>query len=381
LENRDTYRYHDEIDLIGTFSVLWRRKWVFLSLTILTTCLGAVFAFYMPDIYRAYVVVEPGILDMTSDGRYLYLDSAISIKARIDANTYNYRIKESYGENTSMKLHPFNVNILNTANLLQIYLDTRKESADISLQNIRLLVQELQKDYSMEIERKKMEIAKQKKIKENEIEEIFIKRRDLDKQIAIAKNEMKGLKHQSESFQHALAILMGRDKELADEIQAIQKNTERLIQERGLFLEQRSNINDTGLASILYTTTIQQNVSFTNELQSKLGDLRMKMEEIKKSRIDTEQALEEKRLQIEQLELQKNEQLDVQIIFKKIEIEDLEKRGSFVRNVQMLNEPALISEPIGPNRIKIIVLSLIVGCFLGLLAVFIVENSRRAQVQ
>ena len=58
--------YDDEIDLTRVFSALWKRKWLFTATVLITVCLGIILAFSLPDIYRAYVVLQPGILDVVS---------------------------------------------------------------------------------------------------------------------------------------------------------------------------------------------------------------------------------------------------------------------------------------------------------------------------
>lgn len=358
--------HDDEIDLTRVFPILWKRKWVLIATILVTVSLGVVLAFSLPDIYRVYVVLQPGILDVTPDGKYIYLDSVQNIKAKIDSNTYYQRLYEANKEGLQVVKNTFNVDIPRNSNVLSISTEIGKEHIKDSIHNIYILIHELQKDYSAEIERRKLDIAKLKRIKENEILEIQLKKRELDNQIAQVKNNIEGLKNQIDSYQHTLTLLEAREKELTSEIMIAQRNSERLIHGRESFIQQHSDPSPPDLADILYTTTIQQNVSFSNELQNRLSELKMKMEEIKGLKINAEKSIEEKKIYIEQLKLQKNEQLDAQIAHKNIEIQDLEERSSYIQNIQMLNKPLATAKPVKPNRKIFIVLSTIFGCFLGL---------------
>ncbi len=365
--------YDDEIDLTRVFSALWKRKWLFTATVLITVCLGIILAFSLPDIYRAYVVLQPGILDVTPDGKYIYLDSVQNIKAKIDSNAYSQRLYESLEEGVRESRMDFKADIPKNANVLVVSAEAEKERIEQKIKNIYLLIKELEYDYSTQIERRKLEIAKQKMILENELRDIEVKKKGLDNQIALAKNEMKAIKSKIDSHRHTLAVLEAREEELLNEILVAKRNSERLIQGRESFIQQHFDNKDPHLADILYTTTIQQNVSFSNELQSRLSELRMKKEDITGLIIGAEKLLAEKKVNIEQLELQKNEQLEVQIARKNIDIQDLEKRNSYIQNMQMVSKPIATKKPVKPNRKMIIVLSAMVGCFLGFAVALIKE--------
>ncbi len=288
--------YNDEIDLTKIFFALWKRKWAFIGTAIITVCLGAILAFSLPDIYKAYVVLQPGILDVTPDGKYIYLDSVQNIKAKIDSNAYSQRLYESMEEGVQESRVDFEADVPNNANVIVVSTEAEKEHIEKKIRNLHLLIKELQYDYSTEIERRKLEIAKQKMILENELRDIEVKKKGLDNQIALANNEMKAIKSKIDSHRHTLAVLEAREEELLNEILVAKRNSERLIQGRESFIQQHFDNKDPHLADILYTTTIQQNVSFSNELQSRLSELRMKKEDITGLIIGAEKLLAEKKV-------------------------------------------------------------------------------------
>jgi len=106
-----------------------------------------------------------------------------------------------------------------------------------------------------------------------------------------------------------------------------------------------------------------------------LNELRMEKEYTKGLIIEDEKSLAERKINIDLLDLQKNEQFEVQISRKKIDIQDLEKKNSYIhiQNIQMVSKPIATKKPVKPKRKMMIILSAMVGCFLGLIVVLIRE--------
>ena len=43
------------------------------------------------------MVIEPGVLDVGPDGKFIYLDTPQNIKSKIESQAYNYKIYEELG--------------------------------------------------------------------------------------------------------------------------------------------------------------------------------------------------------------------------------------------------------------------------------------------
>lgn len=377
MEKRDIQDYSNEIDLMQVFPILWKKKWIFVGTVLITVCLGIFFANYMPDIYRVSAAIEPGIIDVSPDNKYVYIDSVQNIKAKIDSDLYDKRLRDFLG--TSIRRAKFRLksDVPKNANIVTIYTETRKEDTEKSIQIVGQLIKEIQKDYVPVIERKRSEIAKKIIMRENEIKEIQVKKKDLDTQIAQARNDMNEFQEQFKSYQSSLTVLKAREKELANDILNSKNNSEKFIQGRELFLKQRSDSIDPYLASILYTSAIQQNISLSNELQKQFNELLMQIEEVNGRKIDALNSIGFKKIQIDQLELQKNEQLDVLIEQKNIEVQDLEKRSLYIQDIHILSNPSATINPIKPDRRMIFVSSSIVGCLLGIVISLLAGYSAR----
>lgn len=380
LEQRMKQENDDEFDLRNILLMLWTRKWIFVGTVLTTMILGVGAAWKMPNIYKAFIVIEPGVIEITPEGRYIYLDSAQNIKGKIDSNVYEQRVREEVGDENSTVSLRFSVDVPKNSNLIKISKETTFDNIDLSFKCLLLLVQELQNDYQMNIERRISDLEKQKKIYENDITEILIKKKDFDTQISQARNDVKEMDDKIKSLQHSLAVLKSRETELLEDISQAHSNTEKLILERNKFIEKQSD-RGLDLSSILYTTTIQQNMSFVNDLQSQLQDLRMKISEmmLEINTISGSKARYE--IQIRQLELQKTEQQDMLVEGKNIELFGLERKKLYIQNIKIVGKPFVTAAPIKPDRRMIVVLFSLAGCILGFIVSSFVDYSQKIYIQ
>jgi chain length determinant protein (polysaccharide antigen chain regulator) len=373
-------RNENVIDLEKVFLALWLRKWTFAGVVLATVCLGVLLAFALPDLYRVSAVVEPGIIDVNPDGKYVNVDTVQNMKAKVDSNIYNQRLRGIFGNGQVEFRFKIAADIPKNANVLTIYTETKKEDIGNAIHLIDKVIGELQKDYSTVIDRKKSDNAMQKIIKESEINELQVKKKNLDTLIAQVRNEIKEYQEQRTANLDSLVTLKTREKLLIKEIANSKKNSDKLVQGRDTFLQNHTGSRDPDLASILYTTTIQQNISLSNELQKQSNELLKQADEMKGMDISMQTQIEERRIKITQLELQKNEQLDMQIAQKKIEIKDLEKRSSYIQDIHILGSPSASLGPVKPKRLMIIGISLLIGCFLGIMVSLLADYAKRPRV-
>lgn len=362
------------MDLMDFVLVLWKRKWLLIAITIGVACLGAFWAHRQPDLYRVSASVEPGIIDVNKEGRPVYVDSVENIKAKVDSRYYDQLLKDSLGKGGQGPTFDIKSDIPKNANLIIIYADVMKEDVDLCAKMIERLVVELQKNYKGINERKKAEFVLQKESLEKSIQEIRVRKKDLDVQIAQVKNDVMGFQQQQRMFHSTISVLEAREKDLCREILKSEKNSEKLVQGRDAFLKQHSSGNDPNLASILYTTTIQQNVSLTSELQKQRRDLQIKIEEVKGQEIEFQRSIEYKKNQIKALELEKDEQLDLEIARKDIDVKDMESKISSIQDINILSRPSATFRSAQPKRKMILIFSTIMGAFLGGIIVLLREQ-------
>lgn len=375
--NSQSLSENKDVKLIDLFFAIWSRKCFVFMVIIISVGMGVLASYLMPNIYRVYLVIKPGILDISEDGKRMYLDSIGNIKAKIESKAYEQRLRNALRATEIGGVLTFHTSSPTNTDILNISLDVDENSIESGKKILQCLVSELQNDYSLDVQNRRTNVLKDISILKNEIKGIIVKKKDMDKVIAGAVNEIKNLNNQIESQKATIVVLKAREKELIHEIEKVQKNSEKLTQAREVFLQNHNSTE--GVAEILYVTTIQQNISFYNDLQSQLNDLRMKIEDIKGTIKSLEKYIGDKRVTIERLELEKTEEFDVEIASKEIEIQNLENKNLLIQNIVMISQPSATAKPVKPNRPLNIIISAVVGCFIGFILAFFLEYVERAR--
>ena len=74
-ELRDQMREHfdDEIQLIDYLRVIWKWKWLIILGTFVCMVVAAAVSFNMPKIYEVSIAIEPGIIGVSGDGKFIYI--------------------------------------------------------------------------------------------------------------------------------------------------------------------------------------------------------------------------------------------------------------------------------------------------------------------
>ncbi|UCF91872.1 MAG: hypothetical protein JSW39_26975 [Desulfobacterales bacterium] len=326
--------FDDEIELIDILLVIWRHRYLIMGGTLACTLIVAVLSLLMPKIYSVDMVLRPGILEIGGDGKNVYIDTAENIKALIEAETFNkeilQKLKESNGDDIPESLE-FEVNIPKDSNAIKV----RYETADIK-QGIMIL--DYLKDFFLEEYRKLVTYYK------NEYEmKLRLKRNEISK-LEVVKN----------TYARNIENLTKRVAELTSEIEVINSNTRQLNKERNKFISERSHENSI-LAAMLYSNTIQQNLALANDYKNQINSYELdKEEEIKK--------LKESESQIRQF-------LE--------EIENLEYKRGNIQNIQTLQRPDSSPFPIKPQKRLYVLFAAGVGLLMMLIVAFFLEYLSR----
>jgi uncharacterized protein involved in exopolysaccharide biosynthesis len=175
------------------------------------------------------------------------------------------------------------------------------------------------------------------------------KKLDIEKRISIISNNIIRKSNEIKLREERIKISKKRKIELSDEIKKTRSNTEKLLTKRDAWLDKRGEIND--ISSLLYTTTIQQNISYFNQLQDEFSNLKEKEEN---TRTETKNLQNE----IDNLE---------------VEIEKLNLIKDMIRNVKLVQKPEVSPYPIKPKKKLIIAMSAILGLMLGIFIAFFRE--------
>jgi len=372
--------YDDEIDLREIFLVLWKRKWLIFIFTFIVVMLAAFYTVTSPEIYDVYVVMEPGVIDVTPNGEYIYLDSVTNIKAKLDSNAYTQRLISSLNLDPFQDKIKLKIDLPNKSNIIKVSVEAESNKIDHGIQILRQLVSELQTDYEIGVLRKKQEYQEKISKRNNMIESLLLERKDLGKKISLKENFIKEKYAQIDIQKSSLDIMDQRIADMVQELKDVKKNTDNIIVQRENFLKDPAKNPDSGLADLLYSTTIQQNVAFFNTLQNQISDLKIEKEQSKAVLKTLEKEIDDLKLDIERMKIEMNEGIATEIDGIKIEIDELQNRISHVQNIKMISEPSASTLPIKPNKKLNIMLSLFIGLILSVFIAFIFEYVSKARI-
>jgi uncharacterized protein involved in exopolysaccharide biosynthesis len=102
-----------------------------------------------------------------------------------------------------------------------------------------------------------------------------------------------------------------RIKALTAEAGDVKENTRKIIEQRNNYL--KDNKNGEGISLLLYSTTIQQDVAYFNQLNNQIHDLRKDQMKLEAEIENLSKDIDDVRTEIERLELLKTEGLQTQI--------------------------------------------------------------------
>ena len=251
----------DSIELIDLLRVFWKWKWFIIMFTLVCAIVVGIISFSMQKIYDVSMVIEPGVIDMAPDGKFIYLDSSLNIKSKIDSQAYNNNIFKALNitpEEMELKLR---TNQLENSNTIKIRFEVN--DANKGIQALSALFHALAKEYQHYVDSRKSELE----------QKIAMNRRTLN---------------------HGI-----NEKEyLEEEINKLKANTDEIIEERGALISKGIN-NEDRLSLLIYSNIIQQNMGYYNDLGRELGKLMAELEKIK-SEIET---LSIKRKSVENIKL------------------------------------------------------------------------------
>jgi len=189
------------------------------------------------------MVIEPGIIDVGPDGKFIYLDSSLNIRSKIASQAFNGAIyRKINADPREMKL-VFKATQIDTSNTIEVMLEI--EDKDKGAQALSHLYNELINDYSHYVVSKKSEFDQRISMNKRQLELNFNERLSLEK-----------------------------------EIEMVKVTTDKLIEERSRLIN-KGDDNVDKLSLLVYTNTIQQNIAHHNNLSRQLADLLATIEGMK----------------------------------------------------------------------------------------------------
>lgn len=180
----------------------------------------------------------------------------------------------------------------------------------------------------------------------------------LKNDIFLKENQIERKRSKIKTLTETIKLTEERIISLEKELARVNANVEELRSKRADFI-QPSQDKDS-MAAVLYTTTIQQAIRYSNQLEDQINSLKTNKKEKENSIEDLEKTIE-----------------DI-----KIQIGSLENSKKFINNVKQLQPPIRSENPISPKKKQNIAIATVLGLFLGVFIAFFREfwvNSAREE--
>ncbi|MDZ7695740.1 MAG: hypothetical protein U5R49_02025 [Deltaproteobacteria bacterium] len=445
--------YEDEIQLMDLMEVLWRWKYLVLIGTLLCTGVVAFVSFQMQKIYRVSTVLEPGIVHLDPYGRVVRMCKGQELMDLIDAGVFNQAILadlKAKGMSDLPQRLGFDMKQPKNSDILEVSYDT--PNPEMGVKVLEGLNKAVLKSFTGVIERWKGQYATEltsKKRRSSELVEKIVRRKNtissaevqnsikvsqIENKIGIAetrvatlemekntetakkKNDAFVLLAKIETKKKQIKNLNDRIGEVKHELAQIAENMNRLIEERDRFLSSASKgKQENSFASVMYITTVQQNIAYINSLRSSINDLQnqilqeslaieqleteIKDTELEKAKMEESIASQTKDLKMgirdyqnEMESLKKGLEIEIGNVESEIkvleterdsaneEIQQTELKRVNVENIQIRKTPTSSVNPVKPKIMLNVLLSLVIGLFLSVFLSFFLEALAKRKV-
>jgi len=296
----------DTIELIDYLRVVWKWKWMIILVTLGCMITAGVISLKMPRIYQVSMMIEPGAINLDPEGRPIYLDSPLNIKSKIDSQAYNRKISKILNADPKELNLGFKTIQPGNSNTLKISLEANDTSR--SIQALSTLFHELVKEYQHYVDSRKSE---------------------LDQKIAMNERQIN--------------VSAGEKKYLEKEINTMEANTNRIIEERNMLIK-KGGKNPDKLSLLIYSNIIQQNMAHNNDLNRQLGWIMVKIERMKS------------------------------------EIETLKIEKESIENIKLIQKPQSSLYPIKPKKKLNVMLAFVTGFFISIFLAFLLEYLQKMRI-
>ncbi|NCC25917.1 MAG: hypothetical protein EOM25_12110 [Deltaproteobacteria bacterium] len=363
----------DEIDLLDLVAVLWRRRWFMIFFTLATTVLGVVYALSQPPYYLARTLIAPGIAGFDpQSGNPQYLPTLAEMKDWLDQKAYlaelmTQKVPDELGD----KIDSMEVKAELPKGAQMLSVSVQSSSLEEGRSFLSLILSALEKDSrNLVIGRQELsksiatleQVLNNWDMKENRLKDDILA---LKRQANVVKSQMAALEKDIHTQQEAIL-------RVEKQIEAVNLNSQDLMRQRDEMLKDRKT-NGNDLALLMYTNTIQQNISYASNLEQRLDTLKtglnersVQLNQIQTRLKDLESSILDKEInQTRELALSKNEQTR--------ELDILKTRLTQLCPVTVVQPPMASLEPVKPQKAMIVALAAVGGGFMSIFLAFILE--------
>lgn len=330
----------NDLGLMDFLVILWKRKALVLTLTLICMVVATVIAFLLPRKWEVSAAMIPSkFLTQMEGGKFeeiVFLDPK-QIVGQVNQGSYNNLIATEL----SLELRQFpeiRAENLKETNLVRIAIKERDiEKAKKVLSSLLSLIK-VEADKKAEIEIKNTEfLIKAKEIETGRHEE----------EIKILRNK--------------LAVVQQRKKEIENEMASTRKRIEALEADQRASLKKENRTEAESLGMLLYSNEIQQSLRYHDTLNELLNSKKLEEGDIN-------------------IKIEENLQFAKQ---KGNEITNLTEKKGRIEYAQVKKEPTATLSPVSPSKKLIVGAAFIIGflasCFLAFFLEYL-EKRRSSEI-
>lgn len=318
------------IDLSQYIKMIIKRKKTLIAVVLLSLAIGFSHFLLSPKIYRASMMIQPPVTGPSLTGAN-DLETAENLKNLIINGFYNSEFAKLPNISSQMNDPDFSLGFKATipdkTNMLRISIDLKSRKKELGKDLLQGLSKLISDSFAKSIEIKVSDILAQIKSNEDAIVKAKTKTKNLQEQI----NEIKA-----------------RKDELEKEVKIVKENISQFLAKRDELLKNNPSENDPALPLAVY---IQNNIAYANQLNNQLIDLSNR-------KVSLILELENNNLQISDFQMAKDK---------------LNISKDFISNLKIIDQPRLFSNPVSPNKKRILLISITISLFLGVFVIFLQE--------
>jgi len=352
----------DEINLLQYFQVIWERKFLIIAICLVAVVATAIVSYRMRPVYRVMALVSPGWIDTDAQGKAIYIDSAENIKSLIENNAFCEKIKKSLKLDPLLYPHhlEFVVKLARNTEALSISYDDKNPAQG------KVIMEDLLK-HLMEYYRGRTDTRSA--ALDNSIEMTRLQNESNENRKMRIVNEKKKIMSDMELLRDKERLLKTTEKYLTNQLKGVEENTKVIIQERNEMLKKGEKVDSVAL--LLYSNTVQQNISYIDRLSADLDRNRLEQE-------STKNALSRNEIELKNKDTEsKDVDTDIQNNLEKIK--NLELQKIRIEGFRIIQEPYPSIRPVKPNKKKNIAIAGVTSLFLGIFLVFFIEFIRKVK--
>jgi len=359
----------DEIDLVELVAILWRRRWLMVGVFVFIVGLAVAYCFIATPKYEIIAQVKPGISGFDKNNLPLYDYSAKDIQTWFQRDGYVESLVRKYG--TGIEIPKIEASSGRDVNMLTLrfYWHNSENGKKI----LNSLIESFGKNDFVAI-KKRIDLSKRMIEQDierinNDIKFISIDKKRYNDEIEREKNQSQVVSTEWSTIKKNIEQTQQTLIQLKDKIIAINGNTQELMQLRQEMVKGDSD----KFALLMYSNIIQQNITYVANLEQRVSDLEKQINNF--IVLDAKKAEETKNIQIniKDLMVKRDQELSLKEGQLQADLSATKEKLSALSPIEVVQYPFSSPKPVRPAKIKIIAVSIVLGCFLALLVSFFAE--------